>query len=221
MPNITSEINGILGIDDAFKAPSRVLEVLFDRSLREHVFAQFLELFNYKLDADFFHTYFQEEAAERKKLKQDFTPMEITNMIASLTADSEDNGMRFEATAGTGGMTIALWARDRAKHNPWRYNPSDYLYVCEELSNRAYPFLAFNMAIRGMNGVAIHCDSLSRECCGVILVQNDSEHPEGFSSINVMPYNKDTEAMFHVKFTKQAYKPHIESPNPFECETDQ
>jgi len=207
----TDKINSILGIDDAFKAPMRLMEILLDKQVRESIFAQFLGLVNYKLDKDFWHIYYQEETAQRKKLKQDFTPMSVSRLATQLASNGEDSGMRFEAAAGTGGMTIAMWALDRARHMPWNYKPSQYLYVCEELSDRAFPFLVFNMVIRGMNGAAVHCDSLTRDCHGVFFIQNDDEHPAGFSNINVLPYSKDTEEFFNVTFTRQKYRHHIES----------
>ncbi|MCL2410086.1 MAG: N-6 DNA methylase [Treponema sp.] len=209
---MTDKINFILGVDDIFKAPSKMLEILLNREHRESVFVQFLKLFNYKLHEDFWHNYFQEEAAQRKKMAQDFTPMSVAGLVSELVHES---GMYYEPAAGTGGMMVAQWQSDRCQHDPINYKPSQYLYICEELSDRAIPFLIFNMAIRGMNGAVIHCDTLTRECYGVFFVQNDKDYTFGFSSVNVMPYSKASEDYFNVKFVAEKYPAHIESPNPF------
>jgi type I restriction-modification system DNA methylase subunit len=224
MNSTTKIINNILGVDDIFKAPAKMLEILLDRGWRENIFFQFLESFKHKLHEDFFHNYFQEEIAQRKEMKQDFTPVSVSGLVTQLV---DESGMYFEACAGTGGMMIAQWEKDRCKHNPFHpqikhkvfnpYKPSDYLYVCEELSDRAFPFLVFNMAIRGLNGAAIHCDSLTRECYGVFFIQNDDDNPIGFSSVNVMPYSKEAESYFNVKFIEEKYPAYIESPNQFIC----
>jgi len=214
-PSMTDRINEILGIDDIFKAPARMMEILLDKPLRESIFNQFLELHNYKLDEDFWHKYFQDEAAQRKKMGQDFTPPSVCGVLAELVGSETEEGIHYEPTAGTGGMIIAKWHRGRVRHTPFSYRPSRYVYICEELSDRAFPFLVFNMAIRGMNGAAAHCDSLERTCYGVFFIQNDDDNPGGFSSVNVMPYSKAAEDYFKVSFTEKKYPAHWESPNPF------
>ena len=211
---MTEKINNILGVDDIFKAPDRVMNILLDKPLREHVFIQLLELFPGKLDFDFWHVYFQEEAAQRKKMGQDFTPECVALLLAELTKGF--NGMYYEVAAGTGGLCIAKWASDRNVYMPWDYKPSNFLYICEELSDRTLPFLVLNMAIRGMNGAAIHVDSLTRDCYGIFFIQNDADNPVGFSSINIMPYSEQAADYFKVKFVEQRYPAHIESPLLFD-----
>jgi hypothetical protein len=219
---MTDKIHNILGINDIYKAPDKLMEILLDKPRREAVFLEMLELFEYKLDVDFWHGYYQEEAADRKVKKQDFTPMSVARLASTLTdGGGADNGMRFEATAGTGGMTIAKWHQDRCRHNPCHpqiphaalnpYYPSAYFYECEELSDRAFPFLIFNMAIRGMNGAAVHCDSLARDCFGVFYISNGDDNPIGFSDINVMPYSNDVSKRFNVRFVENRYPAHVET----------
>ncbi|MCL2722215.1 MAG: SAM-dependent methyltransferase [Treponema sp.] len=138
----------------------KLMEILLDKKQKKIVFTQFLELFNNKLDEDFFHYYFQNEAAERNKMKQDFTPISVSGLVAELINES---GTYFEAAAGTGGMLIAQWKRNKDINNT---------YICEELSDRALPFLLLNMAFRGINGVVIQCDCITRETKKIYLLQN-------------------------------------------------
>lgn len=193
------------------------MEILYDKALRESVFNKILDLVKYDVSYDFWNKYFQEEMAQRKTMKQDFTPPNVADFLAQLTEkigndNATDNGMRYEGAAGTGSLIIAKWHRDRMKNCPFCYRPSNYVYICEELSERAFPFLVFNMAIRGMNGAAVHCDVLTRECHGVFFMSNDTDNVTSFSSVNVMPYSKQAENYFKVKFVDEKYKPLVESP---------
>lgn len=56
------------------------------------------------------------------------------------------------------------------------YTPRNYWYVAEEKTDRAFTFLLFNMAIRGMNGIAIQCDSLTRQAKHTYFVRNDTDN---------------------------------------------
>lgn len=205
---VTQFIHAQLGVKETYKAPEAMLRILYDKEKREIAFNAFLEYFDYEMDRDWFTEYFQEEHAERKTLKQDFTPQSLSRLLAELTANgSPDVGERLDVAAGSGGLTIAKWQEDRIQFTPWDYRPSEFLYVCEEYSDRTIPFLLFNLLIRGMNAVVIHGDSLSRECKGIFFVQNDADHPVGFSSLNLLPYSDGVADMWRVKFTEEAYDP--------------
>lgn len=220
MSKFTELFHELLEIDDKYKAPDKLMKILYDREKRENIFRELLD-FNWRVDFDWFHEYFQEEHAERKTKMQDFTPSSVSKVISQITDekrqvdDSETflevlkklceeeqfEGMtRLDVAAGTGGITITKWNEDRMNHSPFTYKPSYYLYYCEELSDRSIPFLLFNLLIRGMNAVVIHGDSLTRNCKGVFFVQNSKDDHMRFSELNLMPYNKNTEKMFKVKF---------------------
>lgn len=155
----TKTVNEILDIDEAYKAPDRLMEILLDPPLREKVFQQFLAV-STDLSFDWFHEYFEDEQAQRKSKKQDFTPLGVAKLMVQL---SQSGDTYFEAAAGTGGIMITSWA-----HNPVKY------YEVEEMSDKAVPFLLFNMAIRKMNGVLIQCDSLTRKAKEIYQLSNGS-----------------------------------------------
>ena len=95
----------ILGINDALDLPDAVWKVL-DSPLEERnaKYAELLEANDYDLSRDWFQEIYEEELAQRKKNKQDFTPPEtstIMNMIVGLGP-----GTIHEPTAGTGGLII-------------------------------------------------------------------------------------------------------------------
>ncbi|MGF0002889.1 N-6 DNA methylase [Bacillus altitudinis] len=191
--SVTEKINRIFGIDDSYKAPSKIMEILFDRERREDVFKQFVAdpVLNCT-EKDVFHEYFQDEHADRKTKKQDFTPRSVADLLARVTDGGLESTTTYDGCAGTGGLTIAKWQSDRIKHSPFDYKPSWYFYHCEEMSDRAIPFLLFNLLFRGMNAVVVHCDVLTRKSKGAFFIQNDHDDFMHFSALNVLPYTDFT-----------------------------
>lgn len=203
-------VNKILNIDDAYKAPDTLLALMLDKTQRENIFKKFLSI-STDLSFDWFHEYFEDEQAERKSKKQDFTPDSIATLLNKLTSNT--TGYYYEPTAGTGGILITRWWQDclndpvGTKNNTnipgisfFTYDPRKYWYQVEELSDRAVPFLIFNMAIRGMNGVAIQCDSLSREAKEAYFIRNDTDNALAFSEVIEVPKTKDFEKELNINW---------------------
>lgn len=200
-------VNNLLGIDDAFKAPERLMEILLKKEEREELFGNFLKI-DTNLDYDWFHEYFETEQAERKSKKQDFTPNSVARLANAITSEPRQTDY-YEMAAGTGGMMITRWAYN-VKEDPaftgkikstmaddiltssiFTYSPRTCWYHLEELSDRAIPFLLFNAAIRGINAVIIQCDSLSRKAKRAFYVKNDSDNFLAFSDILEIPKTDD------------------------------
>ena len=201
---VTEKINNLLNIKDSYQAPQRIMEILYsDKETRDKVFMDFLNAFDMDVTYDWFHEYFQDEHADRKKHKQDFTPNSISQLLSAIVG--EGDGSYYEPAAGTGGILIQRWNDDRMNHSPFDYEPKDYFYTAEELSDRTVPFLLFNMIIRGMNGLVVQCDVLTREAYGAWFIQNDDNNHLGFSSLNLLPYNEDIEEELNVEFVEEKY----------------
>lgn len=206
-------VNKLLGIDDAFKAPTKMMELMLDDKKREETFKKFLEI-ETDMSYEWFQEYFGDEQAERKSKKQDFTPSSVSNLVAQLVG--KDKSTYYEPAAGTGSMLIAKWWNDRLKNplykrpdtdNPlikvltssiFTYDPRAYWYQAEELSDRAIPFLIFNMAIRGMNGSITQCDSLSRKATRAFFIRNDTDNYLGFSEVIELPKNQEVAELLNV-----------------------
>ncbi|MFD3219946.1 N-6 DNA methylase [Staphylococcus saprophyticus] len=206
MADILTKINNLLGIKESYKAPDRLMEILYmDKPERDKYFMDFLNAFDKDVTYDWFHDYFQDEHADRKNQKQDFTPRSVSSLLSQMVG--HEGNTYYEPAAGTGGILIERWNQDRMKHSPFDYEPRDYYYTAEELSDRAIPFLLFNMLIRGMNGNVVQCDVLTRESTGAFFIQNDANDFMGFSSLNLLPYNEDAETELNIKFVDEKYKP--------------
>lgn len=153
----SSKMNELLGVNDSYKAPEAMLKILYDKDSREKLMKQML-LESSDVSEDRFKEYFENEHEDRKAKKQDFTPPSISKLMARLIGDNNETCTFYDGCAGTVGLTIAQWDNDRMQHSPFDYRPSWYFYTCEELSDRAIPFLLFNLALRGANALVIQCE---------------------------------------------------------------
>ncbi|MFT9219646.1 N-6 DNA methylase, partial [Lentilactobacillus hilgardii] len=183
----TNAISQMIGVKENYQAPDKLMELILDQSKREKLFQKFLKQEN-DLSFDWFRSYFQEQQADRTGAKQDFTPLSLTSLIVKLVGKDSHNTL--DPASGTGGITIAKWWHDSHKPN---YQPKDYYYRLEELTEAAMPFLLFNCLIRGMNAVVINGDTLTREARQVYLLHNDSSQ-DGFSQLDVLPHVPQVEA---------------------------
>ena len=84
MTEKVKKINEIFKITDTLDAPERLMEILKNRTEREKVFNEMLELFDHQLDINWFSNYFQEAFADKKGQGQVFTPFHITDLMAQL-----------------------------------------------------------------------------------------------------------------------------------------
>ncbi|MFT8459973.1 MAG: N-6 DNA methylase [Liquorilactobacillus ghanensis] len=209
----------LLDSGDGWQASEKLMSILMDKTKREKLFRDFL---SHETDVsyDWFCKFFNDEMAERTKKQQYFTPSFLSDLVAKIVdTDNKDTKTNFDSAAGTGSLTVAKWNTDRLKVNPLIYRPSDYFYTAEELKiegqpSRALPFLLFNFLIRGMNGVVISGDSLSRKVSQIYFIQNDTDNMLGFSSLNVMPRTETVAKEFDVREWIDEPITHIESPSP-------
>ncbi len=175
------KINEILGVKEAYQAPDKLLEIVLDNKSAFEVYHEMLEAHNYDLSYDWFHKYFQEEHADRKNKKQDFTPVCIATLLHQ--SFEQYDGILYEPSCGTGGIIIQHWKQVREYYGFLRLNPMERIYICEELSERTIPFLLFNLAIRGVNAIVIQNNVITREAVAFYHVFNEKNNHMNFSSI--------------------------------------
>ncbi|WP_248706875.1 HsdM family class I SAM-dependent methyltransferase, partial [Convivina praedatoris] len=138
----------LIDVKESYQAPIKLEKIMLDSEQRTKLFDSFLAEQS-DLSFDWFTEFFQTEQADRKDKKQDYTTDGIATVASELLGSTTSNA---DICAGTGGLTIKRW----------RDNP-DARYYCEEFSDRAIPFLLFNLAIRNIDGIVWHGDSLTRE----------------------------------------------------------
>lgn len=206
------DYNALFGVTDSYQLPNKIMTILFNEEKREELFMELLKANDYNVNFDWFYEYFQDEHAERKTKKQDFTPESVADLLSKLVGieDKGNDGNYYECCAGTGGIMIKHWDNFRRKYLPWDYKPQYHFAFVEELSDRAVPFLLLNMMIRGMNGVVIHGDTLTRKCKNAYFICNRQDDHFKFSGISVIPHTELMEKELCVRFESPEYKEHLE-----------
>ena len=196
-----SRINRLIGVGESYKAPERIMKIISDKDLANEVFKKFLEEFEFDLSYEWFNEYFEDEHADRKSRKQGFTPTSVSRIMSEVQGSEPQYGVIYEPAAGIGSTIISHWNKEIRKHRfLWDYYPDNYLYLCEELSDKTIPFLLFNILIRGMNALVIHGNSLTREVKEVYHCDNKKNDVMCFSELRKLPHIKEVEELCNVKF---------------------
>lgn len=136
------DFNDLIGIKESYEMPDRLMEILTG----ENVIGFYEKLLTLDIDLskDVLRDYFQAEHGDRGKLKQDYTPDCVCELVRRLSGDDEDT---LDICAGTGALTIACGRSGEHR--------------CEEVSERAIPVLLCNLGIRGMRGTVSVRDILT------------------------------------------------------------
>ena len=100
------KINKIFNIDESYKAPEKLMNILYDKLQREQICKELLELFNNDVSYDWFREYFEQEQAERKTMKQDFTPQCVTKLLGKIV---ENKSINYDCCCRTGSITISKY----------------------------------------------------------------------------------------------------------------
>lgn len=192
---MSKTFNGILNIRDSYEAPARVLELLTSSPTaeRDSVFYALAKVNGFDFSADWFWAYFQEEHADRKTNKQDFTPSSISRVVHSILRHDTHSGVTvtYEPAAGTGQMVICDWFRHRERQMPWDYRPSEHIYVCAEYSIKTVPFLLFNLAVRGVVALVYHMNTLTGAIDTIYKVENPRDSTLSYSDVSEVAKESD------------------------------
>lgn len=202
----------ILGATQHREFENKIESIVLDKVAREEFYRSILDK-QPSLDTDTFKEYFELYNAERKSNQQDYTPDSVANLLAKFTGKNESVGYNaYDVTAGTGTLLIAKWNEQRRKVSPFDYRPRDFFYRADELADNAIPYLIHNLAMRGMNAIVCHGDSIERKYKNIYLIFNSHDDHSKFSDVNVMPRTKVIQKEFNVTDWIAEPIEHIESP---------
>lgn len=157
------DINRIIGITESFQLPEKLMSLLLS-SEKNKILKQFNDLES-DMSFDWFTNYFQEEHSNRNAMMQDFTPKELAQLLPKLHPSGYSKVL--DICSGTGGLTIGVW----------NYN-HDAEFYCEELSERAFPLLLFNLSVRNISGYAVNKNVLSGEVLHIYRLTAGEEYSE-------------------------------------------
>lgn len=90
---------------------------------------------------DFLQMIYQYYVADRKGLKQDFTPKSIGKLVSAMIGNADKV---VDMCAGSGALTIQ------------RYNSNGGKFVCYEYDEKVIPYLLFNLIVRNIPAT-IYC----------------------------------------------------------------
>lgn len=172
----------IFNVEDIINLPQAAMNIVMgDRERRDAVYKELLSVNRYDMSFDWFRQLYEEEFAQRKKQKQDFTPVEVSEIVAKIALHTV--GTIHEPTAGTGGLIISAWWEQCRRAIPWDYYPSQHMISVWELSDRAIPLLLLNLSIRGIMGYVYHGDVLEGTVKAHYILLNRNDDALGFSDV--------------------------------------
>lgn len=149
----------LLNIEDLQELPNAIKKILFSEK-KEEFFFKMLDMHDWDLSYDWFQKLYEEELAQRKQNKQDFTPNCVSVLLSELTGF--EKGRIYEPTAGNGSLIIANW-NYRKEQLGEDFKTDEHPVECWELSTRSIPILLLNLSIRGIVGNVYHGDVLTKE----------------------------------------------------------
>ncbi len=147
----------ICGVKEVFEVPQVLMKKLFSHEQSDLLNRIAVIYGDRQLDQ--FRDFFQEEGADRKKLKQDYTPDGVAELLARVSVSGKSLA---DICAGTGSLAIQYL----------NYHPDVEFVRCEEFSAKVIPFLLINLAIRKIDAEVIHGDSLTRELFAVYAIKD-------------------------------------------------
>lgn len=168
-------IKDILGITDTYEFIQRLNDILPQKEKREYYMSRVLEN-GADISTDFIRDIYQSEMAQRKQLKQDYTPATICKLFYEVSENKE--GTILDECAGTGSLVIEYIAHGYKN------------VICIEKSEAVFPLLLFNMAIRNVSGYVIKEDITTQEIYQVYILTSS----ERFSNIIKAKHLEDIKA---------------------------
>lgn len=151
-------VNTLLGIKESFEMPNALLETLLDTEKRKI----FLSAMRKKGSAsnDYFREYFQTTLADRDKLKQDYTPDCLCDLIAKLQKPSTN---LLDVCSGTGALSLGTIKEQKGLQK----------IQCEELSKSVLPLLLGNLMLNNINATVKEKNILTQKTSNVYSIIGD------------------------------------------------
>lgn len=172
---IRDKLLELLDCREVFEVPEKMLDYLLSDKQTEFL-SNINALYGDK-SVDQFRDFFQEEQADRKKLKQDYTPGALSELLARLLPSGESLA---DVCSGTGSLAIHYLT----------YHEDVKFIRCEEFSTRVIPFLLVNLSLRKIEAEVIHGNSLTGERFAVYHI-----NPDGFISKIEQPSDRQVDVV--------------------------
>lgn len=173
LKDITKEILNAFELEDIESIRDFLYKlVLLDN--KDKYYDKYMEIVE-DLEVDWILNIYSNMLAERKELKQDYTPQSLAQLVGEIAfLNNSKIQTCYDCCAGSGSLTLALYNK----------NPNLYFYL-EELDDNVIPFLLFNLSLRNMNGEVINGNVLTGERYCVYKIKKGTK----YSNIEKMELN--------------------------------
>lgn len=131
-------------------------------------FQAFVDLVNGDLNKDWIQMIYQYHLADRRSLKQDYTPASISLLLAKYAKRNNIIEV-IDICAGSGALTIQQWVEN-----------NNVTVRCQEIDDRVIPYLLFNLAIRNIAGTVEHKDVLAN----IVFARYSIKRGEKFATVH-------------------------------------
>lgn len=199
LKEVTTKILSILKIDDISQFIEGVEKCVFGNNSSE-IFDEYISCFP-DLTVDWMQRIYQFYHADREGLKQDYTPMSLSRLVAYLTESGEAPQKVLDCCAGSGSLSIQKWSLNKKDS-----------FVCEELDDKVIPVLLFNLSIRNMEAVVINKNVLTGDVFNGYKVTRGNKYSNIEKLIFAPEYEMQEVCISNPPFNlkKQPYKKEID-----------
>lgn len=169
LSELTEKTLKIFGLESVGDLGDALMQSVLNN--QEDKFQAFVDLVNGELNKDWLQMIYQYHLADRKELKQDYTPASISLLLAKY---AKRNAIKeiVDVCAGSGALTIQQWVENK-----------DITVKCQEIDSNVIPFLLFNLVIRNITGVVEHKDVLANVVFSEYLIKRG----EKFATVHKQP----------------------------------
>ena len=174
----------ILGATEEYQIQQKITDVMF--SSQKDDFLKRLIDEGFDISKDELRDMFESELANRKTLKQDYTPESICKLLSLLCGHSEEI---LDVCCGVGSLSLP-------------HASGNTRFFMEEISDMSLSLLLINMCIRGTSADIYKKDVLTKEVYKHYrLVKNDN----GFSDVELLENEADTERQYECIVSNPPY----------------
>lgn len=143
---LVTNLREVLDVDTLDDLPDKLMELSL--SGNDAAIDDIVKAVGGDLTVDFLQAVYQYYAADRKGLKQDFTPKSIGRLISAMIGDADTV---VDMCAGSGALTIQ------------RHNSKGGEFACYEYDEKVIPYLLFNLLVRNIPATVYQGDVLTGE----------------------------------------------------------
>ncbi|NWN99278.1 N-6 DNA methylase [Tetragenococcus halophilus] len=160
LSELTKKTLELFKTDDINRLSEKIMSCVLENNI--DIYQSFKKLVD-DLSVDWLQTIYQYYLSDRKNKMQDYTPKTLAILLGELAMDESD-GKVVDMCAGSGALTIQLWALNH-----------DLEFECLEFDENVIPILLFNLSLRNIKATVKRMDVLENDIEEVYEVEPQEE----------------------------------------------